>query len=247
MKRFGQLVGVLGQPVMLGAGAGDADGVRLLKAIRADHEGRHLSGQYDKRDRIHQRVGQAGDRIGRAGAGGHQHDAGAAGRTGIALGHVDRALFVAHKDVANVVLLEDLVIDRQHGAAGIAEDHLDALILERLNHHLRTGHLPRHRLKSPFIPASVTKSPGPDPGRMGTVMVYRHRPMRVFSTSTRIGAIARGSFCCCAADIRQALKGRQPAKLGIKCRRGGGGGYFNCVRRSSGESFANSGHARSTI
>jgi hypothetical protein len=100
-------------------------------------------GQHDQRDRIHQRVGDAGDGVGGAGARGDQHDAGLAGRAGIALGHVHRALFVAHQDVADVVLLEELVIDRQHGAAGIAEDHLDALILERLNHHLRAGHLLR--------------------------------------------------------------------------------------------------------
>jgi hypothetical protein len=33
-----------------------------------------------------------------------------------------RALLVAHQDVLDVVLLENLVIDRQHRAAGIAED-----------------------------------------------------------------------------------------------------------------------------
>ena len=68
-------------------------------------------------------------------------------------------------------------------------------------------------------------------------MVYRHRPMRVFSTSTRIGAIARGSFCCCAADIRQALKGRQPAQFGINCRRGGCRGYCNCAGEALGDSL----------
>ena len=51
-----------------------------------------------------------------------------------------RALFVAHKDVANVVLLKNLVIDRQHRTAGIAENNLDPLIFQRLNHHLGAGH-----------------------------------------------------------------------------------------------------------
>ena len=68
----GQLVGLFDQPVVLGAGAGDAHGVGLLKGVRADHEGRHLTGQNNDRDRIHQRIGQAGHRIGRAGPGGHQ-------------------------------------------------------------------------------------------------------------------------------------------------------------------------------
>jgi hypothetical protein len=69
-------------------------------------------GQHDDRDRIHQRVGQAGDGVGGAGARGHQHHAGLAGGAGIAFGGMHRALFVAHQDVADVVLLKDLVIDR---------------------------------------------------------------------------------------------------------------------------------------
>jgi hypothetical protein len=117
---------------MLGAGPRDADGVGLLERVGADHEGRHLARQNDDRDRIHQRVGQAGDGVGRAGAGGHEHDPGLAGGARIAFGGMHRALFVAHEDVADGVLLEDLVIDRQDRAAGIAEYDVDALILEGL-------------------------------------------------------------------------------------------------------------------
>ena len=40
------------------------------------------------------------------------------------------------------VLLEQRVVDRQHRAARIAEDVLDALIGERLDHHFRAGHFP---------------------------------------------------------------------------------------------------------
>jgi hypothetical protein len=139
---------------MLGAGAGDADGVGLLEGVVADHEGRHLAGQHDQRDRIHQRVGQAGDGVGRAGAGGDQHDAGLAGGARIALGGMHRALFVAHEDVADVVLLKDLVIDRKHGAAGIAEYDLDALILQGLDHHLRAGHNTTSSTSTPLSPSS---------------------------------------------------------------------------------------------
>ena len=49
---------------------------------------------------------------------GHQHHAGLAGGTGIALGGVAGALLVAHQDVLDVALLENLVIDRQHRAPG---------------------------------------------------------------------------------------------------------------------------------
>ena len=55
------------------------------------------------------------------------------------------ALLVPHQDVLHLVLLEQRVIDRQHRAAGIAENVLDALIGERRDHHFRAGHL-RHGL-----------------------------------------------------------------------------------------------------
>ena len=145
VDRLAQLRRVLHQPVVLGAGPGDAHGVGLLKAVGADHEGRDLAGQDHQRDRIHQRIDHTGDGIGRPGTRGDKDNARLAGGAGIAFGHVDRTLFVAHQDVADVVLLEDLVIDRQHCPAGVAEDHLDALILQRLNHHPRAGHRCRFR------------------------------------------------------------------------------------------------------
>ena len=95
---------------------------------------------HDDRDRIHQRVGEAGDRVGGAGTRGHQHAADLAGRARIAFGGVHRALLVAHQDVLDLLLLEQRVIDRQHRAARIAEDVLDALIGERLDHHFGAGH-----------------------------------------------------------------------------------------------------------
>ncbi len=92
------------------------------------------------RHRIHQRVGQAGDGVGGAGARGDEHAADLAGRARIAFRGMDRALLVAHEDVLEPILLEQLVIDRQHRAAGIAENMLDALIGESLEHHLGACH-----------------------------------------------------------------------------------------------------------
>ena len=92
-----------------------------------------------------QRVGQPGDRIGRAGARRDQHAADLAGRARIALGGMNRALLVAHQDVLDLLLLEQRVIDRQHRAARIAENVLHALVGERLDHHFGAGHFPaRH-------------------------------------------------------------------------------------------------------
>ncbi len=62
-----QLVHVLDQIIVLGAGARDADRVAFLEGVVADQMRRHLTGDADDRDRIHERVGQAGDGVGRAG------------------------------------------------------------------------------------------------------------------------------------------------------------------------------------
>ena len=60
-----------------------------------------------------------------------------------------RSLLVAHEDVAELVLMEDGVVDREHRTARIAKDHLDALILQRLDDHLRAGHVLGHNRNSP--------------------------------------------------------------------------------------------------
>ena len=142
-----EVVHVLHQVIVLGAGPRDADRVAFLEGVVADEMGRHLAGDADHGDRIHQRVGEAGHRVGGAGAGGDQHHAALAGRAGIAFGRMGGALLVAHEDVLDLLLLEDLVIDRQHRAAGIAEDMLDPLVGQRLQHDLGARHLIRGHLK----------------------------------------------------------------------------------------------------
>ena len=141
MQHLGEIVDVADQPVVLGAWPRDADGVAFLEGVIADQMGRHLARDADQRDRIHQCVGQRRDHVGGAGTGGDQHDPRQTGGAGIAFGRVARALLVADQDVLNLLLLEDLVIDRQHGAAGIAEQMLHAVIRERAHDHGSAGHL----------------------------------------------------------------------------------------------------------
>ena len=217
MDGFRQFRRVLHQPVVFRAGAGDAHGIGFLKAVGADHEGGHLAGEDDQRDGIHQRVHKARHGIGRPGARGHQNHAGLAGRPRIAFGHMDCALFVADEDVADVVLLEDLVIDRQHRPAGIAEDDIDPLILEGLNHHPCAGHLFRH-LPSPFRGAfrpvitstAQEKAPGFPSGGAWEPYGKRHRPMRHRPTTARLPDIAH--LLVDGADTRAGVWGRQPQK-----------------------------------
>src|SRR5438034_5290815 len=53
------------------------------------------------------------------------------------------ALLVPYQNVLDVALLENLVVDRKHRAAGIAEQMLDAMIGERAHNHRSAGHLVR--------------------------------------------------------------------------------------------------------
>ncbi len=147
----GEIVHVLHQIIVLGAGPRDADRVAFLEGVVADEMGRHLAGEADHGDRIHQRVGEAGHRIGGAGAGGDQHHAALAGGAGIAFRRMGGALLVADEDVLDLLLLEDLVIDRQDRAAGIAEDMLDPLVGQRLQHDLGTRHLIRGHRKPLYL------------------------------------------------------------------------------------------------
>ena len=130
--------------IMLRAMPGDADRVAFLEGVRADQMRRHLAGDADHRDRIHQGIGQRGDRIGRAGAGGDEHDARPSRRAGIAFGRVAGALLMADENVAQLRLMIEHVVDRQDGAARIAEQGIDAMILQGFDHHFRAGHYACH-------------------------------------------------------------------------------------------------------
>ena len=145
VKNARQILDRADEVIVLGAMPGDADGVAFLEGIRADEMRRHLAGDADDGDRIHQRVGEAGDRIGGAGAGSDEHDARPAARAGIALGRMRRALLMTDEDVADgMLVIVQHVVDRQDGAAGIAENDIDALVLQGLDDHFGAGHLFGH-------------------------------------------------------------------------------------------------------
>ena len=150
MHDAGEILGSLDQIVVLGRRSGDAGRVGLLERVVADQMCRHLAGQADDRDAVHQRIDQTRHRIGRTRPGGDQNHANTAGGTGVAFGRMDGAALLANQDMANGVLLEQRIIDRQHGAAGIAENNLYALVLEGTKKDFcsRLIHLGRHQFGS---------------------------------------------------------------------------------------------------
>ncbi len=134
-----EVIGVADEIIVLGTRSRDADGVRLLKRIIADQMGRDLTGQTNDRYRVHHRIGQSGHGVGRAGTRGHQQHADLAGGTRIAFGGVNCAGFVANQNVPQLVLTEYDVVDRQHGAAGVAENYVHTLVDQRANDDLGAG------------------------------------------------------------------------------------------------------------
>jgi hypothetical protein len=149
-----QVLDVLHQEVVLHAGTGYADGIDFLKRIVADQTGRHLAGEHDQRNGIHVCGRDAGDHIGRTRTGGDQHDAGLAGRTCVTVGRMSRTLLVTDQNVFYVVLLVQGVIDVQDRATRIAEDVLDALVLQEAHHYFRTRQfhngIPREIIMKPW-------------------------------------------------------------------------------------------------
>ncbi len=129
----------LHQVVVLGAGAGDAEGVGLLERIAADEFGGDLAGDGDDRNGVHHGVHQAGGEVGGAGPGGGAADTDFAGRPGIAFRGEGRVLFMAHQYVADVVLVEH-VVERQGDAARIPEHAVDAFPHQTFQQHFCAAH-----------------------------------------------------------------------------------------------------------
>src|SRR5713101_2218654 len=136
------VLGLRNHHVVLGDGHGDARDIDLLKRVGAQDFAADLAGDADDRRRVHHGGGNAGNHVRCARTGGSHGDADATAGTGVAIGHVCGALFVAHQDVVQLRFAER-VIDRKNSAAGIAEDLAHTETRERFAKNFRTGELHR--------------------------------------------------------------------------------------------------------
>jgi hypothetical protein len=57
---------------------------------------------------------------------------------------MDRATFLADQNVSDTLLFEKRIIDREHGAAWVAEHELDAEVAQRLDQDVRSRFLDGH-------------------------------------------------------------------------------------------------------
>ena len=100
------------QVVVLGDRQRDAADVGFLEGVGADDGRGHLAGDRDDRHRVHVRVGDRRDQVGRARAGGGHADADLAGGLRVPLGGVAGALLVADQDVPDRGGVEQRVVRR---------------------------------------------------------------------------------------------------------------------------------------
>ena len=128
---------------MLGDGQRDAGHVRFLKRIRADQRRSDLPGDAHDRRRVHHGRGDAGDQIGRAGAGGGHRHADFAGGAGVTVGHVRRALLVPDQDVVNLRILAQRIVEGQNRPAGIPKHQVHAFAEQTFKNNFCAGEFHR--------------------------------------------------------------------------------------------------------
>ena len=86
---------------MLADGLRDPYHVRFLKGVGTQQKSRHLAGDGNDGDAVHQRRGQASDQIRGGRPARHDTDAHPARRPRIPVGHVAGGLLVAYKHMVN--------------------------------------------------------------------------------------------------------------------------------------------------
>ncbi len=131
-----QIIDAAHQPAVLDDRHRQAEHIQFLEGVGAQQRRADLAGDADHRHRIQHRVGNAGDQIRGAGAGGGHADADLAAGAGEAIGRQRCTLLVAHQDVLQR-RIHQRVVERHDGAAGIAEQRADALGLQRLGQPAR--------------------------------------------------------------------------------------------------------------
>ena len=126
---------------MLDHRIGGSDDIGLLEGVRANRVHAHLPGDHDQRNGVHVRIGDRGDHVRGARAGGHDAHAHTAGRHGIAFGGMACGLLVAHQYESEFRIVLDRMVDRQNRTARNAENVLNSQILQRTNQRFGAGHL----------------------------------------------------------------------------------------------------------
>ena len=126
--------------VVLGNGQGDTGDIDLLEAVGADDGVGHVAGDGYQGNGVDVSRGDAGDQVGGAGAGGGDDHAHVTGGPGIAVGGMGGPLLVGGQHMLQLALVfVQGVIDVDDLAAGVAEDHIGALLDQSAHDDIRAG------------------------------------------------------------------------------------------------------------
>ena len=131
-----QVLGPAHHEAVLHDGPRDTDHVGFLEGILTDQVRSHLAGKHDHRNRVHIGGGDTCHGIGGARAGGHQYHARLASCARIAIRRMGGRLLMAHQHVGHLAVLEQRIVDVQYGSTRVAENVLNALVLEGPGDHL---------------------------------------------------------------------------------------------------------------
>lgn len=119
----------------------------FLECVGADHPTWHLAGDGYKGDTVEERVRQAADKIGGAGSGGGDADAGLSRGPRVSFGGEDSTLLVPGEDITYCVGARERLVDLHRRTAGIGEHIRDSLPFEGF-----------HKYVSPFARLVVAKT-----------------------------------------------------------------------------------------
>src|SRR5690606_28340716 len=136
------------------------------------------------------------------------------GRARIGVGRMDGRLLVAHEDVLDRVLLEDLVVDVEDRAAGIAEDVLDTLFAQAADNDFSAGDFHCVFLSSPgSLPAGA--SAFPDPCRCRSIATEPSPRRRPWNRTCEIDRTPRPS----PREVIRGIRSRHKRDLSSRPRR----------------------------
>ena len=129
-------LGVTNAQIVLNHRTGNTDHIGFLEGILTNKGGCNLAAQNHHGDGIHERGGNAGNSVGGSRTRGHQYGTWFSGCTGIAVGHVDRRLFVPHQNMLDFVLPEQRIINMKGCTTRIAVYVFDPFILQGADQHI---------------------------------------------------------------------------------------------------------------
>ena len=143
----GDVVGFLGNPheivclfnevVVLHDGNRDSKNIGFLEGVLTKHPCNLLPANNDHRNGVHLGGHQSGDCISCSRAGSDKHGSGLTSGAGVAIGHVDSALFVTHQDKLHLVVNGLQGVKNGDGStAGVSEHVFDAEIIESFDEGL---------------------------------------------------------------------------------------------------------------